>query len=199
MVFKIGLLVMCQFYWATETTTPQDTAAAKTPHQIIGKIKNIYPAKGQKAVLENGQYVSEANDNTIIEIQKNGGSLDYFMYVKGCTPLKTKEQISAESSEDKAQAIEQKKEVKENVQKVEELNVKEKADEQDVKDQIEESKTASVPVAESKTETKIIQSPQPTTIEEPAPVETKTPDTKTDADTSKSTLKGVLTDILNQK
>jgi hypothetical protein len=212
MILKVGLLVLCQFYWATETLTPKDGQKAPAPHQVVGKIKNIYPAKKEKALYKDGSYVSTSSDSTLIELESRGTALDYFIEASACVPVKTAAQAK---KDEEAKAQEETKPVSKTLQKTKELKKQEVVEEKeaseqekDVKDTVAATPPDEVKAQEEKVEptTEPVSSPTPeetaTPVAETTPSPTPTPTESSEEKVepqSKSMIKGIINDIFNQK
>lgn len=162
-MFKVGLLVLCQFFYANENPTAVN-GKAPTPHQLVGSIvqinqKEFYTSK----VGKDGNTYAFKDTEEYLEIAGNDSEeTHYFIKSKACTPV-----ISKEDFEKHEGSIEEKKPAKEV-----------KADEKK-----EESKITQAQTVQNETMNKVVSEVQKTveakigTVEAPkkeeAPVKTE--------------------------
>lgn len=116
MSFKVGILVLCQFFWATENPSNFPTPVQideptqevqvqesqnQKPQEMIGTILGIHKKTVYRTINKNGKVSAIEDEDTILEVKgKTPKEIHFFINANACVPVVTKEMFEQAEAEE---------------------------------------------------------------------------------------------------
>lgn len=101
-IVKVGMLVLCQFFYATDSSVKPETVDAnapiveKRPKELVGYVRGVHKTKGYKTKTVNGKVFAFEEEKIILDVLSRKGDLRFFINANACVPVGTKDEYLKE-------------------------------------------------------------------------------------------------------